>query len=338
MDLPDDLRSLVWLSALSITAGTYFDVDCQRLAAAIKLVLEKAAAEQQEREKKERLEGEKREKDRLEVERLDAEHRRRLESEHDQNKGNILPPSSAPTQDLGPAPAEAPPVIEKSKLLFRLRVLVARFRVQLTIGAMMVIVFGMWFATGSRPSYRGRLEAKRLNPITESSPTSAPSSTPTSTPQSTSAPTRDRYISKYLSATPSGTPQSTSTPTSESTPKAPPEGKVPPTVQALIEQLEDADADARHAAATSLGKMGVNAKGAVPALIQRVADDVWGTQGEGVRVAVNTDNASGNTSKDAALKALKQLAPDRVEEVLIKGTKSTNPRTRAWGSAPMANP
>ena len=81
--------------------------------------------------------------------------------------------------------------------------------------------------------------------------------------------------------------------------------------------------------------MGADAKGAVPALIQRVADDVWGSQGN----AVNTDNAQGNTSKDAALKALKQLAPDRVEEALIGGMKSTNPRTRKWASAQLpANP
>jgi hypothetical protein len=49
MDLPDELRSLVWLNALSITAGTHFDVDCQRLAAAISQVLEKVAAEEQRR-------------------------------------------------------------------------------------------------------------------------------------------------------------------------------------------------------------------------------------------------------------------------------------------------
>jgi hypothetical protein len=110
------------------------------------------------------------------------------------------------------------------------------------------------------------------------------------------------------------------------------EGKVPPTVQALIEQLKDPDADVRRAAATSLGKMGANAKGAVPALIQRVADDVWGTQGN----SVNTDNAQGNTSKDAALEALKQLAPDRVEEALLEGMKSTSPGTRKWASAQLA--
>jgi len=62
-DLPEDLRSLVWLNALSITAGTYFEVDCQRLAAAIQ-VLEKAAAEQLQREE-ERLEAQRREKEGL---------------------------------------------------------------------------------------------------------------------------------------------------------------------------------------------------------------------------------------------------------------------------------
>jgi hypothetical protein len=124
-------------------------------------------------------------------------------------------------------------------------------------------------------------------------------------------------------------------PKPSSTPLPLTEGKVPPAVQALIGQLKDADADARHAAATSLGKMGANAKAAVPALIQRVADDVWGSQGN----VANIDNAQGNTSKDAALAALKQLAPDKVEEALIEGMKSTSPRTRQWASTQLeANP
>jgi hypothetical protein len=42
-DLPEDLKSLVRRNALRIT-DTSFDGDCQRLAAAIRLVLEKAAA------------------------------------------------------------------------------------------------------------------------------------------------------------------------------------------------------------------------------------------------------------------------------------------------------
>jgi len=47
-ELPDDLKPLVRRNALPIT-DTSFDGDCQRLAAAIRLVLEKAAAEEQER-------------------------------------------------------------------------------------------------------------------------------------------------------------------------------------------------------------------------------------------------------------------------------------------------
>ena len=83
---------------------------------------------------------------------------------------------------------------------------------------------------------------------------------------------------------------------------------------------------------TSRSSLDVAAKGAVPALIQRVADDVWGSQGN----SLNIGNAQGNTSKDAALKALKQLAPERVEEALIEGMKSTSPRTRQWASAQLA--
>jgi hypothetical protein len=52
-ELPEDLRSLVRRNALSIT-DTSFDGDCQRLAAAIRLVFEKAAAEQRQREEKAR--------------------------------------------------------------------------------------------------------------------------------------------------------------------------------------------------------------------------------------------------------------------------------------------
>jgi hypothetical protein len=46
-DLPEDLKSLVRRNALRIT-DTSFDGDCQRLAAAIRLVLEKAAAVEKE--------------------------------------------------------------------------------------------------------------------------------------------------------------------------------------------------------------------------------------------------------------------------------------------------
>lgn len=123
------------------------------MAATIRLVLEKAAAEEQEREKNrldaerrepeerqrqdaessaaqqreiERLANEQREKDRQEGERLDAERRtrrenlvkareerERLESEHGQSKADIVTPSLALSQDLGPAQAETPPIVQR---------------------------------------------------------------------------------------------------------------------------------------------------------------------------------------------------------------------------------
>ena len=76
-DLPEDLRPLVRRNALLIT-DTSFDGDCQRLAAAIKLVLEKAAAEQRQREEKERLAAEQQEKERLATEQRQHEEQERL--------------------------------------------------------------------------------------------------------------------------------------------------------------------------------------------------------------------------------------------------------------------
>jgi hypothetical protein len=73
-DLPEELKPLVRRNALLIH-DTSFDGDCQRLATAIRQVLEKVAAEQRE---KERLEAEQREKERLETERVEKE---RLEAE-----------------------------------------------------------------------------------------------------------------------------------------------------------------------------------------------------------------------------------------------------------------
>jgi HEAT repeat protein len=108
-------------------------------------------------------------------------------------------------------------------------------------------------------------------------------------------------------------------------------GGVSPAVQALIAQLKDKDADVRHAAAESLAKM--KAKDAVPALIERVADDLWGSVGD----PVNLDNSTGNTSKDAALKSLKQLAPDKVEAALVQAMKSKNPKVKTWATGQLGN-
>jgi hypothetical protein len=75
-DLPEDLKPLVRRNALAVTTIS-FEGDLQRLAGAIRQVLEKVAADQRE---KERLEAEQREKERLdavqrEKERLEAEQR-----------------------------------------------------------------------------------------------------------------------------------------------------------------------------------------------------------------------------------------------------------------------
>jgi len=77
-NLPEDLKPLANLNALRLTSDS-FEGDLQRLAGAIRQVLEKVAAEQRE---KERLEAEQREKERLEKERLEAEQReqQRLEA------------------------------------------------------------------------------------------------------------------------------------------------------------------------------------------------------------------------------------------------------------------
>jgi len=100
-DIPGDLKPLVRRNALLIT-DTSFDGDCQRLATAIRLVLEKAAAEERERlateqpqreeaqqrqrDEKERLEPEQRQKERLETERRETETKERLEVEQRQKE------------------------------------------------------------------------------------------------------------------------------------------------------------------------------------------------------------------------------------------------------------
>ena len=87
VDLPEDLKPLVRRNALRIT-DTSFDGDCQRLAAAIRQVLEKVAEEQG------RLEAERRqreEKDRLKVEQRQHEEQERLEVEQRQREEKDRP-------------------------------------------------------------------------------------------------------------------------------------------------------------------------------------------------------------------------------------------------------
>jgi TPR repeat protein len=77
-DLPEDLKPLVRRNALQIS-DTTFDGDCQRLAAAIRLVLEKAAAEEQERLEAQRRDQE--EKERLATKQRQHEEQERLAAE-----------------------------------------------------------------------------------------------------------------------------------------------------------------------------------------------------------------------------------------------------------------
>ena len=100
-----------------------------------------------------------------------------------------------------------------------------------------------------------------------------------------------------------------------------------PRVRALVKQLQDEDAEVRATAAETIGKLGSEAHSAVPALIQRVKDDVWTVRG------VTRDNASGNTSKDAAIKALQAIAPNEVDGALIGAMESKNPLVKSWASA-----
>ena len=81
-DLPEDLKPLVRRNALLITE-TSFDGDCQRLAAAIRQVLEKAAAQERERLGTEQRQRE--EKGRLEVEQRQREEKDRPEAERRQH-------------------------------------------------------------------------------------------------------------------------------------------------------------------------------------------------------------------------------------------------------------
>jgi hypothetical protein len=100
-------------------------------------------------------------------------------------------------------------------------------------------------------------------------------------------------------------------------------------VEALVKQLKDESASVRWAAANSLADLGHEARTAVPFLMDRVADDLW------VHEGWSKDNSPGNTSKDAAIKALAKIEPDRPEivmEALLRAMKSSNPTVKQWAT------
>jgi HEAT repeat protein len=107
-----------------------------------------------------------------------------------------------------------------------------------------------------------------------------------------------------------------------------------PVVQALIEGLGDTDGAVRRQSAEGLLQR--RAKAAVPALIKRVADGVWI---EKKRFA-GTDNSSDPIAggKEAALHALRQLAPDQVTDALRNAQTSKNAHVRAWATQELSRP
>ena len=102
----------------------------------------------------------------------------------------------------------------------------------------------------------------------------------------------------------------------------------------LPEALKDDSADVRRSAAVILAKLGEKAKGAVPALAERVADDAWGSSD----TAIHADNATGNTSKDAALAALRKLGTKKqAADALAKALDSKNDKVQAWATKRLAD-
>jgi hypothetical protein len=104
----------------------------------------------------------------------------------------------------------------------------------------------------------------------------------------------------------------------------------------MVDRLTDQDPNIRRMAAEELQMMGrARAKSAVPALMKRVADDVWAEKSRFVQLSPSPYDPLGG-GKAAALNALKVLAPSKVPEALQMATKSRNANVRAWATQIMA--
>jgi uncharacterized protein YegL len=106
-------------------------------------------------------------------------------------------------------------------------------------------------------------------------------------------------------------------------------------VKELVSDLKENDQKTqrgaiRRTAAECLGKLGDKAKEAVPALMERVADDV------GHRNSFTYNGDNDGCCKAAALASLKKLAPDKVQEALLKARKSKNDLVREWATKQLA--
>jgi serine/threonine protein kinase/WD40 repeat protein/HEAT repeat protein len=106
----------------------------------------------------------------------------------------------------------------------------------------------------------------------------------------------------------------------------PAKGEPSEAVNALLVPLFDTDNTVRRQAAQSLEKLGD--KSAVPALVKRVADDLF--HGEDL---LNPEIIG---SKSPALKALQVLGPERVSEALIGALHSKTEGVRIWACPRLA--
>lgn len=102
-------------------------------------------------------------------------------------------------------------------------------------------------------------------------------------------------------------------------------GEQPKLVRDLIEKLGKGDVKQRADAAKSLKTLGARDPETIQALVGRVADDRW-----------EADDKGTDLSKEAALDALKALAPAQVTDALKKAKGSINSRVRAWAEARLA--
>jgi hypothetical protein len=99
----------------------------------------------------------------------------------------------------------------------------------------------------------------------------------------------------------------------------PPPGEPSAAVKALVAKLDEEDNTVRRQAAESLKKLGD--RSAVPALVRRVADDLWGYE---------DGNYQPSGSKLPALEALRELGPERVTEALLGALGSKTEAVRVW--------
>lgn len=95
--------------------------------------------------------------------------------------------------------------------------------------------------------------------------------------------------------------------------------------------LKERRGSIRRSAAECLGQLGNKANDAIPALVERVADDV------GYQNSFDYNGDGNGCCKAAALDALKKLAPNKVQEALLKARKSKNDLVRAWATERLAD-